>query len=192
MAKVAASWMTDFGANFRMRSESSNSRKRQRGELRKMVQIGDRYLRDEHGLLVEKVGPWAVDKLKIVTDYVQASSAARRRYLKSEATYIDVFCGPGRSKIRDTDRFIDGSPVAAFKKAKGSVAPFTSINVSDADPEILATTEKRLLTLGAPIRAIPGPASLAMPKITKGLNRYGLHFAFLRSLQPESSFVRSF
>jgi len=157
-----------------------------------MVQIGDRYLRDEHGLLVEKVGPWAVDKLKIVTDYVQASSAARRRYLKSEATYIDVFCGPGRSKIRDTDRFIDGSPVAAFKKAKGSVAPFTSINVSDADPEILATTEKRLLTLGAPIRAIPGPASLAMPKITKGLNRYGLHFAFLRSLQPESSFVRSF
>ena len=42
----------------------------------------------------------AVDKLKIVTDYIQASSAARRRYLNSGAAYIDVFCGPGRSKIR--------------------------------------------------------------------------------------------
>jgi three-Cys-motif partner protein len=69
--------------------------------------------------------------------------------------------------------------VAAFKKAKGSLAPFTSINISDADPDLLATAEKRLSVLGAPVHAAPGPASLAMPKIVQVLNPYGLHFAFL-------------
>jgi three-Cys-motif partner protein len=144
-----------------------------------MAQKDERYSLDEQGLLVENVGPWAIDKLKIVTDYIQASGAARRRYLGTGAAYIDVFCGPGRSKIRSTDRFIDGSPVAAFKKAKGSLAPFTSLNISDADPELLTAAERRLSAIGAPVRAMPGPASSAMPKIVQSLNKHGLHFAFL-------------
>lgn len=144
-----------------------------------MAQKDERYSLDEEGLLVENVGPWAPDKLKIVTDYIQASSAARRGYLATGAAYIDVFCGPGRSKIRTTGQLIDGSPVAAFKKAKGSLARFTSLNISDADPELLAAAEKRLSTIGAPVQAIPGPASSAMPKIVRSLNKHGLHFAFL-------------
>jgi len=84
-----------------------------------MAQKDEHYSLDDEGLLVENVGPWAVDKLKIVTDYIQASGAARRRYLGFGAAYIDVFCGPGRSKIRTNGKFIDGSPVAAFSKAKG-------------------------------------------------------------------------
>jgi len=144
-----------------------------------MVQKDEHYSLDEQGLFVENVGPWASDKLKIVTDYIQASGAARRGYLGTGAAYIDVFCGPGRSKVRTTGQFMDGSPVAAFKKAKGSLAPFTSINISDADPELLAAADKRLSALGAPVQAISGPASLAMPKIVQSLNTYGLHFAFL-------------
>jgi three-Cys-motif partner protein len=144
-----------------------------------MAQQGDHYSLDEQGLWVENVGPWAADKLKIVTDYIQASSAARRRYLGSGAAYIDVFCGPGRSKIRTTDKYIDGSPVAAFRKAKGSLAPFTDMHISDADADLLGSAEKRLLALGAPVHATPGPASTAMPKIVERLNSAGLHFAFL-------------
>jgi three-Cys-motif partner protein len=144
-----------------------------------MARRDEHYSLDEEGLLIENVGPWATDKLKIVTDYIQASGAARRRYLGSEAAYIDVFCGPGRSKIRTTGRLIDGSPVAAFKKAKDSLAPFTSINVSDADPELLSAAQRRLTALGAPIRPTPGPASSALPKIVQSLNTHGLHFAFL-------------
>ncbi len=144
-----------------------------------MAQREEHYSLDEQGLLVENVGPWAKDKLKIVTDYVQASSAARRRYLRPGAVYIDVFCGPGRSKIRTTGQFVDGSPVAAYQKAKGSLAPFTSIKISDADPQLLGAAEKRLLALGAPVEAVPGPASSALPKIVESLNRDGLHFAFL-------------
>jgi three-Cys-motif partner protein len=144
-----------------------------------MAQQGDHYSLDDQGLWVENVGPWALDKLKIVTDYIQASSAARRQYLGSGAAYIDVFCGPGRSKIRTSQKFIDGSPVAAFGKAKGSLAPFTEIHISDADPDLLSSSEKRLTGLGAPVYATPGPASVAMPRIVQKLNSSGLHFAFL-------------
>jgi three-Cys-motif partner protein len=99
--------------------------------------------------------------------------------LSTGAAYIDVFCGPGRSRIRTTRQYIDGSPVAAFKKASGSLAQFTSINISDADPDLLAAAENRLATLGAPVKAVPGPASSAMPEIMKSLNKRGLHFALL-------------
>jgi three-Cys-motif partner protein len=150
-----------------------------------MVQKDEHYSLDEQGLLVENVGPWARDKLKIVTDYIQASSAARRGYLGTGAAYIDVFCGPGRSKIRPTGQFIDDSPVAAFKKAEVSLAPFTSINISDADPELLATADKRLSALGAPVQTTSGPASSAMPKIVQSLNRmdYTSHFLILTTLE---------
>jgi three-Cys-motif partner protein len=144
-----------------------------------MSQNEEHYSLDEEGLTVENVGPWAVDKLKIVTDYIQASGAARKRYLGTGAAYIDVFCGPGRSKIRTTGTYIDGSPVAAFKKAQGSLAPFTGLHISDADPILLSASEQRLARLQAPVHAEPGPASIALPKIVQKLNPAGLHFAFL-------------
>src|SRR4051812_22696634 len=56
---------------------------------------------------------------------------------------------------------------------------FTSINVSDADDELLAATEKRLKARSAPVRTFAGPASAAMPKIVQSLDPYGLHLAFL-------------
>ena len=144
-----------------------------------MAQRDEHYSSGDDGLLVENVGPWAIDKLTIVTDYIQASSAARRRYLGSGAAYIDVFCGPGRSRIRTTGKYVDGSPVAAFRKAEGSLASFTDLRISDADPKLLSAAEKRLMKLGAPVRATIGPASSAMPTIVQQLNPSGLHFAFL-------------
>ena len=68
----------------------------------------ERYTQGDEGLIAEKVGSWAVDKLKIVTDYVYASGGARKKYAGTGAAYIDPFCGPGRSLIRDTTRSIDG------------------------------------------------------------------------------------
>jgi three-Cys-motif partner protein len=144
-----------------------------------MVQRDERYTLDEQGLLVEKVGPWARDKLKILADYIHASGGARSKYPLHGPAYIDVFCGPGRSLIRDTKELIDGSPIVAFKKANGSPAPFASINISDGDADLLTAAEKRLNALGAPVCAIQGPASSAMPGIVRRLDPDGLHLAFL-------------
>jgi three-Cys-motif partner protein len=139
----------------------------------------ERYTLGDDGLIVEKVGSWAVDKLKIVTDYVYASGGARQNFARPGTAYIDVFCGPGRCLIRGVNQFIDGSPVAAFKRALESPGRFTSINISDADDELLAATEKRLAALNAPVRSVTGPASVAMPKIVQSVDPYGLHLAFL-------------
>src|SRR5215203_5944185 len=139
----------------------------------------ERYIQGDDGLIVEKVGRWAVEKLKIVTDYVYASGGARKKFLGTGAAYIDPFCGPARSLIRETTNFIDGSPVAAFKRALESPGRFTSINISDGDEELLAAATKRLTALNAPVRPVAGPASEAMPKIIRSLDRYGLHLAFL-------------
>jgi three-Cys-motif partner protein len=139
----------------------------------------EQYTQGDDGLLVEKVGSWAVEKLKLVTDYVYASGGARKKFLGTGAAYIDPFCGSGRSLIRDSSTFIDGSPVAAFKRALQSPGRFSSINISDDDEELLAAATKRLSALNAPVRPVPGPASVALSNIIQSLNRNGLHLAFL-------------
>jgi hypothetical protein len=40
----------------------------------------EQYTQGDDGLIVEKVGSWAVEKLKLVTDYVYASGGARKKY----------------------------------------------------------------------------------------------------------------
>jgi three-Cys-motif partner protein len=138
-----------------------------------------RYTQGDDGLVVEKVGRWAVSKLKILTDYVYASGGARKNFYGSGTAFIDVFSGPGRSLIRSTDQFIDGSPVSAFTRALESPGRFTSVNISDADDDLLLAAQKRLKALNAPVRTFAGPASVAVPKIVQSLNPYGLHLAFL-------------
>jgi three-Cys-motif partner protein len=134
------------------------------------------YYQDEKGLWVERVGPWARDKQKIITDYVQIASATRRKY--HHCGFIDVFSGPGQSQIRDTGQIIDGSPVAAYKQGIAG-HPFSSVHVSDADADLLGSAEARLRDLGAPVIATNGPASVALPRIVNQLSSSGLHLALL-------------
>jgi three-Cys-motif partner protein len=137
---------------------------------------GEHYWQDENGLWIESVGPWARDKLKILTDYVQITSATRKKY--SHSAFLDVFSGPGRSNIRGKSELIDGSPVAAYKQAQKS-APFTSVYISDADEQLLDSAASRLRDLNAPVIPIKGPASTALPSIVRSLNPSGLHLALL-------------
>lgn len=139
----------------------------------------ERYAQGGDGLIVEKVGGWAKNKLKILTDYVYASGGARKNFYRQRNAFIDVFSGPGSSLIRGTNEFIDGSPIAAFKRALESPGRFTSINISDADDELLSAAETRLKAVDAPVRPFAGPASAAMPEIVHSLDPYGLHLVFL-------------
>ena len=54
-----------------------------------------------------------------------------------------------------------------------------SVNISDADSDLLVAAEKRLKALNAPVMTFAGPASVAMPKIIQSLDPAGLHLAFL-------------
>jgi three-Cys-motif partner protein len=139
----------------------------------------EKYTQGDDNLVVEVVGSWARDKLELLTDYVFASGGARKKYQQSGAAFIDPFCGPGRSVVRGTSQYFDGSPVAAFKRSLESAGRFTAVKVSDGDPELLAIADKRLIALGAPVQTFAGPANSAIPKIVQSLNPNGLHLAFL-------------
>jgi three-Cys-motif partner protein len=141
--------------------------------------MASKYEKDEDGFPREIVGVWSKRKLKILTNYIQASSATRKKFLRSEATYIDVFCGPGRCRIRDTAERIHGSPVAAFNQATQSGAPFSCLHVSDFKPKMVNAAEARLLRLGAPVRRDDGDAAAAIERIVERCNPSGLHLAFL-------------
>jgi hypothetical protein len=62
----------------------------------------------DDGLVADEVGPWATEKHERLKRYIDASRGARMRFLPPKgagASYIELFCGAGRSLIRDTSRF---------------------------------------------------------------------------------------
>jgi three-Cys-motif partner protein len=70
----------------------------------------------DDGLPAEDVGSWAKEKHELSGRYIDVSRAVRKKWIgtgKAGATYIDLFCGPRRARIRRTSEFIDGSCVAA-------------------------------------------------------------------------------
>jgi len=144
----------------------------------------------DDGLPVEDVGPWAEDKHKLLRDYVQISSATRAKFLppnKGGSAYIDLFCGPGRCKIRGTSSFIEGGCVAAWQQSVRSGKPFSRIIIGDADADRLDAAHKRLKRLGAPVVALPvNTAAMSAPLALEAAPRYGLNFAFLDPYKLEA------
>jgi hypothetical protein len=61
----------------------------------------ERYTQGDDGLIVEKVGRWAVAKLKILTDYVYAADLQRNadRYTDEAYDQFDKFAPGWRGKV---------------------------------------------------------------------------------------------
>jgi three-Cys-motif partner protein len=134
----------------------------------------------DDGLPAESVGEWAEEKIFDVTEYVKLSHGARRKFLGwSGATYIDLFCGPGQSQIRDSRRFVDSAAVAAWKVSKKCGSPFSSVYIADTDEERRGYCATRLRKLGAPVEEMKGTAAEAAQALITRLNTGALHFAFL-------------
>jgi len=60
---------------------------------------------------------WVKDKHKRLTDFAVASGGARSKY--RERTFIELFSGPGRARIRGSGEFVDGSAVAGRNRRLG-------------------------------------------------------------------------
>jgi three-Cys-motif partner protein len=146
----------------------------------------EKYEIDEDGLLRAIVGPWVRDKHARLQKYVGISRAVRRKFVdKAGATYIDLFSGPGRARIRDTTDVVLGSPLVAWNESLRE-SPFTEVHVCDADSSILNAAAARLRNAGAPVAPEVGPAAQVIDRIISKLNPSGLHFAFLDPYNLES------
>lgn len=136
----------------------------------------------DDGLPVEEVGVWAKEKHDLLRRYIDISRAVRSGWIgptKAGARYVDLFCGPGRAKVRKTGELIDGSCVAAWKKSVESKAPFSVIYIADADASKLDLATKRLQRLKAPVVPLHGKAVDTARQIAARLHPSGLHFAFV-------------
>jgi three-Cys-motif partner protein len=136
----------------------------------------------DDGLPAEEVGIWVINKHKSLRRYVDISRGARKKFLgegNAGATYIDLFCGTGRARIRETGAWIDGSAVSAWKIAQGGRAPFSEILVADIDQTRRTSCVERLRRAGAPVRELSGSALAAAKETITSVDQYGLHFAFL-------------
>lgn len=136
----------------------------------------------DDGLPAEEVGVWAKEKHQFLRRYVDISRSARKKYLgpgKAGATFIDLFCGSGRSRVRETREWIDGSAVAAWKISVEGSAPFSAVYVADIDDSLRAASAERLRQLGATVIELTGTAVDAARTAVAAVNGYGLHFAFV-------------
>jgi three-Cys-motif partner protein len=136
----------------------------------------------DDGQQVEEVGDWIEEKLFDVRTYVGLSHGARRKFLglgKAGATYIDLFCGPGRARIRDNARYVDGMAVAAWKTAVAKGSPYSTVYIADKDERRRKLCAQRLKALGAPVAEILGTAADAAEKLRTVLHPQALHFALL-------------
>lgn len=132
---------------------------------------------DADGLPASEVGAWTGEKHERLCKYVDSSHGARRGY--KSRSYVDLYCGPGRSWVRETGALIDGSPLVAFDSAAKRGSQFTEILIADARPDYLAAAEKRLRARGANVRPFSGEAHTVVDQVVAALDPYGLHIAFL-------------
>lgn len=136
----------------------------------------------EDGLPRELVGSWVRDKHLRLRHYIAATKEVRRGWLgprKAGATYIDLFCGPGRARVRDTATGIDGSPVVAWRESVASGAPFSVLHIADKQPQLVDAAQQRLRTTDGPVQVEVGEAIESVQRIAAKLDPRGLHFAFL-------------
>ena len=134
----------------------------------------------DDGLPVAVVGAWSEEKHERLRRYVDASRAVRRMYMdRSEASYIDLFCGPGRAKIEGKDRFIDGGAVAACRMAREKGVPFSIVHIGDTNSTLVDACVRRLEALGERVVKHQGPAEKTVDEVSRKLNPHGLHLAYL-------------
>ena len=132
---------------------------------------------DTDGLPASEVGAWTAEKHERLRKYVDASHGARRAF--ASRSYVDLYCGPGRSWIRETGVFIDGSPLVACDSAGKHGDQFTEILIADAKADYIRAAESRLRARNAKVQTFHGVAHVVVDQVIAALNPYGLHFAFL-------------
>lgn len=123
------------------------------------------------------VGDWAPEKHLRLQRYVDISRAARRKF-NGSSSYIDLYCGPGRARVKNTQDVADGSALIAASEAAKRV-PFGNIIVGDIDPVNVDACRSRLNRAGfTNVQAHVGAAEDVAVEVASKL-RPGLNLAFL-------------
>ncbi|MCB1601372.1 MAG: three-Cys-motif partner protein TcmP [Lysobacterales bacterium] len=135
------------------------------------------YEDDEDGRKRAIVGEWAEDKIQRLVYYINISKAARRKF-RSRA-YAELFCGPGRCRIKHTTRVIDGTAIAAYKESVRGGVPFDAVFIADAKEEYSSACGNRLIEAGAKGAWYSGNADVTVDDVCKQMRQYSFGLCLL-------------
>ncbi len=130
------------------------------------------------------VGPWTLDKLKVLEDYLPGYLQATTRAM--ETIYVDAFAGPGTNRVRD-GRIVDGSPLIALKAASRNGTRFSRFYFIERDPTTAAELKSSIAHLEASRRAevVIGDVNEALPCVVQRLPLQSPTFVFLDAVGIE-------
>lgn len=137
----------------------------------------------DDGLPVQDVGIWALDKHDYLQRFIEASAGPRGVFLRSSVAYapagagfIDLFAGPGRARVRETEQFIAGSPIVALDHSR---QPFTKVVAIDLDPENVSALRARTAAYGARCEIIQGDCNDVIDDAIRRLPEDGLNLGLI-------------
>jgi hypothetical protein len=138
----------------------------------------------DDSLPIAEVGEWVHEKHALLRRYIDISREVRKRFVSPNgagATFVDLYCGPGRGRIRNSDELVDGSPLVAAKAAESSGYPFRDLHIADIDASFVHASAVRLRNqrIRARVHKYVGPAADTARQVASTLDPYGLHFVFL-------------
>lgn len=133
---------------------------------------------EQDGLPASDVGVWTLEKHERLRKYIDSAYAARRKF-PARTSYVDLYCGPGRSRIRETGEFVDGSPLVAWEAGARHGAQFAEFLLADTNEVYLDAARRRLESRGAKVRVFPGDAETVTDQVIASLDAGGLHLALL-------------
>ena len=132
----------------------------------------DSEAKGDDGLPVRASGVWAKEKLYYLEHYLDIFSVGMRKKWRGKLYYIDLFAGPGRCLVRETQEEIDGSPLIALK------FDFAKYFFVDADAANYAALSERVKTRSPQkdVVIIPGDCNEEIGKIKPAVGSLGLAF----------------
>lgn len=133
---------------------------------------------DGDGRAARCVGTWSDDKLFYLRGYAGIFASGMKN-LWQNRVYVDLFAGPGRSRIRPVGNFVDGSPLIALRE------PFTHFHFCDLSGHVCSCLEARAMPLAGADRSVRvwnEDANKVADAINREIARLGPHtlgFAFI-------------
>jgi len=97
---------------------------------------------DRDGLPSRCVGSWSRDKLFYLSRYCSIFTTGMKNKWRNRV-FVDLFCGPGRCRVRPHGDFEDGSPLIALREA------FTHYFFVDISSRCTDALEKRKSGMGS-------------------------------------------
>lgn len=102
--------------------------------------MGNYLLPVEDGLPARESGEWVKEKLYYVKRYIDVFETAMRNRGWRRRIFIDLFSGPGKCVVRDTNEVLMGSPILALQ----TQYPFTDYYFGDIEKANIDSLRQRI------------------------------------------------